>query len=105
CNQSNSYFHWLTCNNSLLIYNIIQNTIHNILQKSKLELSNFELQELEHKLANHQAFSTFQPSHNLYYIETILKKLGHLIKLLKSNFIDYLFSHQFTHFIYQPKAK
>ena len=75
CNQPDSYFHWLTCNNSFLIHNIIQNTIHNILQKSKLELSNLELQELEHKLANHQAFSTFQPSPNLYYIETILKGL------------------------------
>ncbi|CAG8760031.1 36531_t:CDS:2, partial [Gigaspora margarita] len=42
---------------------------------SKLELSNLELQELEHKLANYQAFSTFQPSSDLYYIKTILKEL------------------------------
>ncbi|CAG8832565.1 13830_t:CDS:1, partial [Gigaspora margarita] len=41
----------------------------------KLELSNLELQELEQKLANYQAFSTFQPSFDLYYIETILKGL------------------------------
>ncbi|CAG8738105.1 33527_t:CDS:2, partial [Gigaspora margarita] len=35
----------------------------------------FELQELEYRLSNHQAFSTFQPLSDLYYIETILKGL------------------------------
>ncbi|CAG8489398.1 21077_t:CDS:2 [Gigaspora margarita] len=65
-----NYYHISTTTKSFYIFTLTLTAF-----SFKLELSNFELQELEYRLANHQAFSIFQPSSDLYYLETILKGL------------------------------
>jgi len=61
CNSTDKYQHWIFCNNNLLIFNIIKNSITEFFTTSKLEISHQELQTLHKQLINHHSLNFPQP--------------------------------------------